>query len=72
MRPAFLRDPATYSSRHAPSTGWTPLARARHDPRVHAYHARLLALSMLALGFTIRDMAELLRAHPEAVAALLA
>jgi hypothetical protein len=36
-----------------------------------AHHARFVALALLALGLTVRDVAELLRAHPRAVAALL-
>jgi hypothetical protein len=34
--------------------------------------ARTVALCLLALGLTIRDVAELLQAHPRALAALLA
>jgi hypothetical protein len=37
-----------------------------------AAHARIIALYMLGLGLTVRDVAELLRAHPRAVVALLA
>jgi len=33
--------------------------------------ARAVALYLLALGLTVRDVAELLRAHEQAVAALL-
>jgi hypothetical protein len=34
--------------------------------------ARALAFELLLLGLTLRDVAELLRAHPRAVRALLA
>ena len=33
-RDAFLHEPPTYSSHHPSTTGWTLLARSRHDPRV--------------------------------------
>ena len=36
------------------------------------HQARTITLALLALGLTVRDVAELLRAHPRAVAALLA
>jgi hypothetical protein len=34
-------------------------------------HARLIALYMLRCGLTVRDVAELLGAHPRAVVALI-
>jgi hypothetical protein len=39
---------------------------------VTAQRARIVAIVLLRLGFTIRDVAELLRAHERAVVALLA
>jgi hypothetical protein len=39
---------------------------------VNAEHARAIAIYLVGVGFTIRDVAELLRAHPRAVKALLA
>jgi hypothetical protein len=38
---------------------------------VNANAARTVAVTLLALGLTVRDVAELLRAHPRAVVALL-
>jgi hypothetical protein len=38
---------------------------------MHAAQARVIARYLLALGFTVRDVAEALRAHERAVAALL-
>ena len=37
-----------------------------------AAQARVIALYMLRIGFTVRDVAELLRAHPRAFVVLLA
>jgi hypothetical protein len=39
--------------------------------RMSRQQALAIAVYMLAIGCTVRDVAELLRAHPRAVAALL-
>jgi 2-keto-3-deoxy-6-phosphogluconate aldolase len=36
------------------------------------HHARLLALALIRAGFTVREVAERLRAHPKAIAELMA
>jgi hypothetical protein len=41
-------------------------------PCVDAAHAIVIALYLLRVGFTLRDVAELHRAHPRVVAALIA
>jgi hypothetical protein len=38
---------------------------------MHAARARIIARYLLGIGFTVRDVAELLRAHPRAIVALL-
>ena len=41
-------------------------------PRVNAKSARAIAIYLVGIGFTIRDVAEVLSAHERAVAALIA
>jgi hypothetical protein len=42
---------------------------SRYEP---SPHARIIAPYMLAVGLIVRDVAELLRAHPRTIEALIA